>query len=265
MKPVQELFRRPSALLLHAAVLPIFFFTFMLTYRAFDINKLIPYEWFGVHLTIISCIVLLCISLTRVLYYFIPSAGNIALYIFWCLTEIVFASFFVALYLWLVLDNGMQYFEVVAYALKYLFFTLIFPYVILDMSLVIHDYRRKLMNPEVHAPNRMRFYDSQHNLKLVLMPQSVLYIAAEENYVTIYYEEREKVREYLLRSSMKALDELCQENGLVRCHRSYYINPTHVKVLRKDKDGIMYAELNNDELRDIPVSKTYYGKLSEML
>ena len=97
------------------------------------------------------------------------------------------------------------------------------------------------------------------------MPQNVLYIAAEENYVVIYYNENDRVREYVLRSSMKAIDELCQENGLVRCHRSYYINPAHVKVLRKDKDGIMYAEIDADDVRHIPVSKTYYGRLSEML
>ena len=110
----------------------------------------------------------------------------------------------------------------------------------------------------------MRFYDNQHNLKLVLMPSSIIYISAEENYVNIFYKENDRVRDYSLRSSMKALDELCQENGLVRCHRSFYINPAQVKVLRKDKDGIMYAEMNAD-VRHIPVSKTYYGQLSEML
>ena len=129
----------------------------------------------------------------------------------------------------------------------------------------IYDYHDRASNPEIHTVQRMRFYDSTHNLKIVLMPQSVLYIAAEENYVVIYYNENERMREYVLRSSMKAIDELCQENGLVRCHRSYYINPAHVKVLRKDKDGVMYAEINADDFRRIPVSKTYYGRLSEML
>ena len=83
--------------------------------------------------------------------------------------------------------------------------------------------------------------------------------------MNIYYVENGRVKDYSLRSSMKAIDELCQDNGLVRCHRSFYINPAHVKVLRKDKDGIMYAELDVDDVRHIPVSKTYYGRLSDML
>mgnify|MGYP003305537612 FL=1 len=53
--------------------------------------------------------------------------------------------------------------------------------------------------------------------------------------------------------------------GLVRCHRSFYINPVHVKVLRRDKDGIMYAELDADDVRHIPVSKTYYERISEII
>jgi DNA-binding LytR/AlgR family response regulator len=51
----------------------------------------------------------------------------------------------------------------------------------------------------------------------------------------------------------------------MRCHRSFYINPAHVKVLRKDRDGIMYAELDADDVRHIPVSKKYYDHLSDML
>ena len=108
----------------------------------------------------------------------------------------------------------------------------------------------------------MRFYDSSHNLKIVLTPSAILYIAAEQNYVNIYYVENGRVRQYELRSSMKAIDELCQENGLMRCHRSFYINPAHVKVLRKDKDGIMYAELDADDVHHIPVSEYLFCRKS---
>ncbi len=81
----------------------------------------------------------------------------------------------------------------------------------------------------------------------------------------IYYAENGKLRSYVLRSSMKALDELCQDHGMVRCHRSYYVNPRHVTVLRKDKEGVVYAELDSSEAMRIPVTKRYYDRLSEML
>ena len=111
----------------------------------------------------------------------------------------------------------------------------------------------------------MRFYDERHNLKIVLPAQSILYIQADFNYVNIYYVEGGKLRNYVLRNSMKAIDALCQENGLLRCQRSYYVNPQHVTVLRKEKEGVIYAQLDVDQAQHIPVTKKYYEKLAEML
>lgn len=265
MSQVPNLFRRFIPQLLHLIVLPIFFFSFMLIHRPTGMEELLGSEWFGVHLTIISCIIMLCMLAVRMLYYFLPMKINYALYIFWCFGEMVFTTFFVSLYLWLVLYRNMPYFEVLTTAFPQMFFTLLIPYVVLALSMRISDYHEKKTHPEENSSHRMRFYDNMHNLKIVLMPQSILYIASEANYVSIYYTDNGRVREYVLRSSMKAIDELCQDNGLVRCHRSFYINPSHVKVLRRDKEGVMYAELDADDVRHIPVSKTYYNRLSEML
>ena len=48
-------------------------------------------------------------------------------------------------------------------------------------------------------------------------------------------------------------------------HRSYLINPVHVKVLRKDKEGVVYAELDAPEVQHIPVTKRYYASVSSLL
>ena len=265
MAQIASIFRKFIPQLLHIIVLPVFFFTFMLIYRPMGIESFLGSEWFGVHLTIISCVVMLCAAITRVVYYFIPMRLNYTLYIFWCLGEIIFTSFFVALYVWLVLKKTMPYYEFVTSSFKFIFLSQIISYVILALSLRIYEYRQKSLTEPEGTVHRMRFYDTQHNLKIVLTAPTILYIAAEENYVNIYYIENGRVKEYSLRSSMKAIDELCQDNGLIRCHRSFYINPAHVKVLRRDKDGIMYAELDADDVRHIPVSKKYYDRLSEIL
>ena len=265
MSKISSIYRKFIPQILHMIVLPIFFFTFMLVYRPFAVTDFLGSEWYGVHLTIMSCIVLLSVFLTRMTYYLIPMRMNYSLYIFWCLAEIIFTSFFVALYMWLVLDKSMLYFEFLTTSLKYVCLALIFPYSILTLSLRVYQYHHKEEDAADSSTQRMRFYDSSHNLKIVLTPPAILYIAAEQNYVNIYYVENGRVRQYELRSSMKAIDELCQDNGLIRCHRSFYINPAHVKVLRRDKDGIMYAELDADDVRHIPVSKKYYDRLSEIL
>lgn len=265
MALVSSVFRRFPPQVLHMIVLPIFFFAFMLLYRPFGIESFLGSEWFGVHLTIISCIVMICAAVARTVYYYIPMRINYALYVFWCLGEIVFTSFFVALYIWLVLGKTMPYFEYLATSFQYISMSQIFPYTILGLSIRAYEYHERSLNQGSLSVQKMRFYDHLHHLKIVLDPHTVLYISAEENYVNIYYTEGDRVREFNLRSSMKAIDELCQDNGLVRCHRSFYINPAHVKVLRRDKDGIMYAELDADDVRHIPVSKTYYERISDII
>lgn len=265
MNHIPKIFRRFVPQLLHMIVLPVFFFSFMLIYRPFSSVDFMGGEWFGVHLTISSCIVLLSVIMARLLYYYLPMKINYTLYAFWCLAESIFTAFFVALYLWLVLNKPVPYFEVFANSFQYLSMTFVFPYVMLALSMRIYEYNNDSDSSESDILQRMRFYDDRHNLKIVLVPSSVLYITAEENYVNIFYNENGKLRNYVLRSSMKSIDELCQDNGLVRCHRSYYVNPSHVKVLRKEREGIIYAELDAQEIIHIPVTKRYYDRLSEML
>lgn len=265
MSSISKIFRRFIPQLLHVIVLPIFFFAFILIYRPFSSTEFFGGEWFGVHLTIVSCIIFLSLVLTRLLYYFLPLKINYTLYSFWCLAEIIFTAFFVGLYIWLVRHRPMPYFETFTLSFQYLASVLVFPYLITALFLKLHEYQNKTSDQDSGSLQRMRFYDDRHNLKIVLMPDAVLYITAEENYVNIFYTENGKTRNYVLRSSMKALDELCQDNGLIRCHRSFYINPSHVKVLRKDREGVVYAELDQLDMMHIPVSKKYYDRLSEML
>lgn len=265
MGQIAKIFRRFIPQLLHMIVLPIFYFSFMLIYRPGSSGEFLGGEWFGVHLTITSCIVLISSIIVRLLYFYLPMKINYSLYILWCLGEIIFMSFFAALYIWLVRHKPMPYFEAFAISFKYLSLTLVIPYVILALSLRLYEYHTKSDDSFSNLSQRMRFYDDRHNLKIVLTADTILYITSEENYVNIFYTDNGKLRNYVLRSSMKAIDELCQDNGLVRCHRSYYVNPSHVKVLRKEKDGIVFAELDAQEIIHIPVTKRYYDRLSEML
>ncbi len=246
-------------------LLPVFFFAFMLIYHPFNSMEFLGGEWFGVHLTISSCIIFLAMIIMRLLYYYLPLRLNYSLYIAWCFSEVIFSSFFVALYVYLVRLKPVPYFEIFAVSFQYLATALIFPYVILALSLRLHELITKAEWAASGTNNRMRFYDGRHNLKLVLTEESILYISAEENYVNIFYMENGKLRSYVLRSSMKSLDELCQDHGMIRCHRSYYVNPRHVTVLRKDKEGVVYAELDSKDAMRIPVTKRYYDRLSEIL
>ena len=261
---IAQIFRRFLPQLLHVIVLPVFFFAFMLIYRPLDVAGFFGSEWFGVHITIVACIIFLCVVLSRTLYYFLPLVLNYTLYIFWCLAEVIFISFFSGLYIYLVLHRPMPYFDVLTHMFQLAFLSLVIPYTILSLSLRLYEYSKKTSESTSAEEQRMRFYDEKHNLKIVLQSSSILYIEADMNYVNIHYVENDKVRSYVLRNSMKAIDELCQDHGLLRCQRSFYINPKHIKVLRKEREGVIFAELDVDS-RQIPVTKRYYDRLAEML
>lgn len=263
MTQVPRLFRRFMPQLIHMFVLPIFFFAFILIYRPFGLNVFFGSVWFGVNVTVLTCIIFICLVVTRLLYYFLPLRLNYTLYVVWCFGEVFFITMFCALYLWMMQNNPGSYLDYLTRCFEFVLFSLAIPYAIIALSIRIYDFNNRKLEPD--NATRMRFYDVNHNLKFVVTADTILYIGAEENYINIYYTDAGKVKSYVLRNSMRSVDDLCLSNGLVRCHRSFYVNPSHVRVLRKDKDGVVLAELDVNDVRDIPVSKKFYNNLAEML
>ena len=101
-------------------------------------------------------------------------------------------------------------------------------------------------------------------LKLVLAEKALLYISAEENYVRIHYLDGEEVKDYQLRASMNGIEPVVSRAGIFRCQRSYYVNPSHIKALRKETGGSIVAELDCAGI-SVPVSKNTYEELSKLI
>jgi DNA-binding LytR/AlgR family response regulator len=100
------------------------------------------------------------------------------------------------------------------------------------------------------------FYDEKSAFKFSVKKENLLYLESTENYVTICYLNKDKVSKYLLRDTMKKMEEHFAGTAIIRCHRSYMVNFEKVRVIRKDKEGLK-LEFDNPEVIDIPVSKTY--------
>ena len=137
----------------------------------------------------------------------------------------------------------------------------IYPYLLLNFLFSVME------KPEqpVAEDELVRFYDSAQQLKLVVAASAVVYIEASTNYVIIKYTEGERVKDFQLRNSMKTLEPQLLKHGIIRCQRSYFVNPKHVTALRKDKEGVIIAELDVPGVRNIPVSPNYYDNLSKLL
>ncbi len=117
---------------------------------------------------------------------------------------------------------------------------------------------------EAEASTKMMiaFRDEKDELKISIATKNLLYIESADNYTTIHYLNKSLRSHYLLRNSLKRLEEHLTGTSLVRCHRSYMVNMDKVKILKKVSGGIM-LELDEEQTPDIPVSKTYYASFMQ--
>lgn len=255
-----------SSQIIHFAGIPIFFFIFSMIYNPMGIREFLDKGWGGTdfHITIISTIILLCLVGTRLMMYFIRKHLNLTkiLYLGWCIAEIIVCTLFAALYLWLMFRMDRSYFMMAGAFLKYTMSILVYPYLIAYLFLKSEGLEE---NPQPAEDGIIRFKDSSQKLKISIAASAVLYLEAKENYVKIWYKDGEKTKSYTLRNTMKRTEELVTSHGMVRCQRAYCVNPAHVKVLRKDQSGFIFADLDQDGCPSIPVSKTYYESLSALL
>ena len=250
----------------YLATLPVFWLCFVLLYQPQMWVTILntPGSTINFNATIIFCILLGVVLISRGILLAVHRTFTMtwAKMIIWQLSELFVMSMFTALYITLMFHGEFAYFYIVGKSLYALLLTMVYPYLILNLA---YAYAGKVVDDSVYDDSLMRFVDNTQKLKLMIASSAVLYVEADENYVHIRYLEGDRVRDYALRASMKSLEQLMQKHGLLRCQRSYYINPQHIKVLRRDKEGMISAELNQPNLKPIPVSPKYYDALAKWL
>ncbi len=277
MKTNDRLLGKYSSQLWYIILIPLFFLVFVIAYKPFDIEDSVlcnyPAVWadangrYQFNIVIIMCIILMVLVLSRTLLYILrrslsKDGGN---YFIWISGEFLAMTLFTALYVTLITKGALTYFNALLYSFIYLLAVLIFPYALITLSQLLKSAAVSKAAIVDDTSSRVRFYDDKHTLKFVVAASAILYIEAQENYVRIYYMDADQVKSYQLRATMKKLEESLTTNGLVRCHRSFFVNPSHIHALRKDKDNYIYAEIDDLAHTAIPISKKYYEEVSEQL
>lgn len=254
--------------IIHWLVVPLFAFVFCLYYRPFFMFDFLSMEntSFSFNSTILLCIHLVTLSITRWGIYLIGRFRYVTgiAYLLWCLGETIVSSLFFALYLVLISHTGYTYFEIAGISFSYLLTTTIYPLGILWLCFDCYIRNQDADKP-VDESSLIRFYDEYKKLRLVIANQAVIFVRSEENYVQIHYLDKDKAKKFVLRSSMKALEDNLSKKGLVRCHRSYFINPSCIKMVHRDESGQIVAELNQDGFDSIPISRKYQNEITRLL
>lgn len=251
--------------LLYVVLLPAFFAGFCFLYNPFGMHEYYQTGGmnFGFHFVMLSVILMAILAITRLifsaLYKHIPFRWWH--YVLWCIGETFVFALFMGLYTTLFGKPG--YFPVLSHCFKFSYLILIYPYLFLILIQIIRN-KDKDLNAEP-SETLVKFYDEHKRLKLTIDPAAILCIRADANYVILHYLDADRVKEFMLRASMKSVEATVASHGLVRCHRSYFVNPKYVKLLSKNREGLITAELLVPGMEAIPVSKQFYKQLSELL
>jgi hypothetical protein len=123
----------------------------------------------------------------------------------------------------------------------------------------------ELSNATAAAPPvapMVALFDEKNELRLTIKRENLLYIESADNYVYIWYLNKGQVSKFLLRNSLKSIEDRFNGTPVMRCHRSYMVNFDNVSMIRREKEGI-YVEFSLAGVENIPVSKTYAAAVTQ--
>lgn len=188
-------------------------------------------------------------------------------YILWVLSEVFFMALFYALFEIFIFEDSREFFVLLKLSILNTALVLLLPYS--AMWLYFSNREKKLQLDKltqgdhvspISNKSMIPFHDEKNVLRISVKQDNLLYLEASDNYVNVYYLNKEKISKYLLRNSLKKMEALFENTEIVRCHRSYMVNFEKVKVIRKDKEGLQ-LELDLPSAIDIPVSRSYVDKV----
>jgi len=231
--------------------------------------KLTRFEFFSYSSLIILTGVLVVV-ISRIIMYKVCKKNtiNIWQYLLWIIAEIFLMALFYALFEKLYLKDQRLFEEIVKVSSRNTSLVLLLPYSVLWLYFSWIDKKEqiaRLADIQIFSSNireMIPFYDDKGILKFSINKENLLYLESAENYVSICYLNKGKVSKYMLRDTLKKVEESFSGTEIIRCHRSYMVNFDKVKVIKKDKYGLT-LELDNPSVMDIPVSKTYVNTVMQ--
>jgi hypothetical protein len=250
----------------------LFALVFINAYSPFGADRwynLTRFEFFTYSsLTILLGVLVVVIS--RILMYHVCKRHtiNIWQYLLWIFAEVFSMALAYGLFEKLFLKDARMFTELIKNSSRNTALVLLLPYSVLWLYFSWRDKKEQIERLADSLPfsdnarNMIPFYDDKGILKFSIKKENLLYLESAENYVNICYLNKGKVSKYLLRDTLKKIEENFSGTEIVRCHRSYMVNFEKVKVIRKDKDGLK-LEFDNPSVTDIPVSKTYVNTVMQ--
>ncbi len=271
MHKIPDSYFKGNIIACYVLLIPLYAFFFLIGAKPFHLDTFmqVTQGQLAFRAAIMVSIELVVVLISRLSMLLVRSKHQITYtgFIIWEILEGMSITMFCALFVWLLDKRAMVYVTLLPNMFMITFSILVFPYVIVALLSELKDREINLARSKVtidkyasgqigREDSTLPFLDEKKSLKLAVQANSVLYIEAADNYVNICYLNNDKLVRYPLRNSMRSIEQICESNNIVRCHRSYYVNLRKVRAIQKGQDGL-FAELTYSAAPHIPVSTTY--------
>lgn len=269
-KPLPDYLTERRNIVRHVVFTALFALVFVNMYAPFGVDT-----WYKVtkpQLLLYSSLVILTgmlvIAVSRTIMYFISRLKvlTVGQYGSWIVIEIISVALVYSILMKVVINDPRDFISAFKVALSITLLVLLIPYTITWLYFSWRDKNRKLeelagaANPKGAGPALIPFHDERGELRFSLKSPDLLYLEAADNYVIIHYLDHGRKQKYVIRNTIKNMEPGLREKGIIRCHRSYMVNFERVKIIRKERDGLV-LDLDTIDKLTLPVSKSYVDEI----
>ncbi len=195
-------------------------------------------------------------------------------YTLWCITELFLLCFsYTIVTIFIIGPSSVAPFHLFSKTLLYGTPAIGIPYVLAGMYLLVADRNKAIRRAKARVvvtdktsaqhvyTEKITLYDNNGALKLSVDLDDLYYIESDDNYIRVWYgDSTGALKMYMLRCSLKSVEDRYSATSLMRCNRKYIVNADKVKVLSKEDDGY-FLDLGKDEIAPITVTKTYQADI----
>jgi hypothetical protein len=210
----------------------------------------------------------LVVVISRIVMYYWGRKHGITYigYALWIFLEIFFMALFYTIYT-IYLNPEREYMAAFKESAINTSLVLLLPYSALHLYFSYKEKERQLSllaDEKEEAASKQdvfSFYDEKNELRLSIKGTNLLYLESADNYVCIWYLNKGALTKFMLRNTLKTIEEKLEYTNVLRCHRSFMVNFDQAKVIRREKDGA-YIDFGIEGVPDIPISRTYSEKVT---
>jgi DNA-binding LytR/AlgR family response regulator len=184
-------------------------------------------------------------------------------YFIWVAAEIFFMALFYVLFEIIFLKDKRNFIYLLKVSMQNTALVLLLPYAVLWLYFSYQEKKEMIEkledNPKPKNSNDnilIPFHDEKGILRISIKQNNFLYLEANDNYVNLYYLVDGKIESFLLRNSLKKIESELINFDIIRCHRSYIVNFSKVRMIYKNSNGLT-IELDVPERIQIPISRNY--------